>query len=99
VSFKYEKLPGFCFKCGCILHGPRGCSIPFTKKQNHDESSAAWGPWLRAEELSQGLGVTEDGKEAVYSPPRAETMKGGESRARVFSDKERSQGRKDSQEG
>ncbi|GLT69909.1 hypothetical protein SLA2020_420210 [Shorea laevis] len=25
VSFKYEKLPLFCFHCGRILHGPRGC--------------------------------------------------------------------------
>lgn len=99
VSFKYEKFSGFCFKCGCILHGQRGCSIPFTKKQNHDESSAAWGPWLWAEELSRGLGVTEDGRERVYSPPWAETATSGESRARVFPDKEKSQGRKDSQDG
>lgn len=26
VSFKYEKLPKFCFKCGCIIHNPsKGC--------------------------------------------------------------------------
>jgi len=26
VSFKYEKLPVFCFRCGRIIHGPKGCS-------------------------------------------------------------------------
>jgi hypothetical protein len=28
VEFKYEKLPLFCFQCGRIVHGPRGCPIP-----------------------------------------------------------------------
>jgi hypothetical protein len=27
VSFKYEKLPVFCFRCGCIIHGDKGCSV------------------------------------------------------------------------
>lgn len=25
VNFKYEKLSNFCYRCGCILHGRRGC--------------------------------------------------------------------------
>lgn len=25
VSFKYEKLPLFCFRCGCVVHGSKGC--------------------------------------------------------------------------
>jgi hypothetical protein len=27
VTFKYEKLPMFCFECGRIIHGDKGCPI------------------------------------------------------------------------
>ena len=26
VTFKYEKLPMFCFNCGRIIHGEKGCT-------------------------------------------------------------------------
>ena len=25
IPFKYEKLSAFCFQCGCINHGNKGC--------------------------------------------------------------------------
>jgi hypothetical protein len=27
VKYKYEKLPIFCFACGLIVHGEKGCSV------------------------------------------------------------------------
>jgi hypothetical protein len=26
IAFKYEKLQKFCYRCGIILHGQKGCS-------------------------------------------------------------------------
>jgi hypothetical protein len=50
ISFKYEKLPVFCFKCGCIIHGLKGCPEINTRKTNHGELAEGWGLWLRADE-------------------------------------------------
>jgi len=63
VPFKYEKLPIFCFRCGCIIHGQKGCPDDATKK-NRLEGSGGWGPWLRAEELFRGPGRQEEKKVA-----------------------------------
>ena len=47
VEFKYEKLPLFCFRCGYIVHDPRGCpDIPNTRLSK--EETKLWGSWLRA---------------------------------------------------
>jgi hypothetical protein len=48
VEFKYEKLPLFCFRCGCILHRPRGCPVPPSSRLNATENPKQWGSWLRA---------------------------------------------------
>jgi hypothetical protein len=48
VEFKYEKLPLFCFRCGRVVHGSRGCPIPSKTRLNAAEEPKAWGPWLRA---------------------------------------------------
>lgn len=42
VSFKYEKLPNFCFTCGRILHGPRGCPSPHLRISGNFEDHK-WG--------------------------------------------------------
>ena len=31
VEFKYEKLPLFCYRYGCVVHGPKGCPVPLSK--------------------------------------------------------------------
>jgi hypothetical protein len=67
VPFKYEKLSVFCFKCGCIIHGEKGCSVSMAKKLKHSEGPSAWGPWLRADDLSRGLGMFE-GQRGSRSP-------------------------------
>lgn len=69
VSFKYEKLPVFCFKCGCIIHGPKGCCEINTRKLNHGENTEGWGSWLRADDLSKRTGMYEGRKAEDSSSP------------------------------
>ncbi|GLT72134.1 hypothetical protein SLA2020_440910, partial [Shorea laevis] len=46
VTFKYEKLPIFCFRCGRILHESGGCP-----ERDVVGSEARWGTWLLADPL------------------------------------------------
>lgn len=48
VSFRYEKLPKFCFSCGIINHGERGCPVNSIKRL-HGEVDQQYGTWLRAQ--------------------------------------------------
>jgi hypothetical protein len=48
IEFKYEKLPLFCFRCGCIVHGSKGCSAPPATHIHAREEPKQWGSWLRA---------------------------------------------------
>jgi hypothetical protein len=47
VEFKYEKLPLFCFRCGRIVHGPKGCPVSPSSQLNAMEAPRQWGTWLR----------------------------------------------------
>jgi hypothetical protein len=40
-DLKYEKIPHFCFDCGCLVHPEEGCSAEREKVKQ-------WGEWLRA---------------------------------------------------
>jgi hypothetical protein len=48
VEFKYEKIPLFCFRCGRLVHGPRGCPVPPKTRLSAADEPKAWGTWLRA---------------------------------------------------
>jgi hypothetical protein len=50
VSFKYEKLPMFCFECGRIVHGEKGCPIPRRQRLSSTEDMKQWGVGLRADD-------------------------------------------------
>ena len=65
VEFKYEKLPLYCFRCGRVVHGPRGCTVPTTTRLSAVEEPKPWGLWLRAADLRQsgdrgGTGFREE---------------------------------------
>jgi hypothetical protein len=47
ITFKYEKIPRFCFKCGTIRHGGRGCIAPGGRRMMGNGEKAQFGPWLR----------------------------------------------------
>jgi hypothetical protein len=40
-DIKYEKIPHFCFDCGCLVHAVEGC-------QAGSKDVKQWGEWLRA---------------------------------------------------
>jgi hypothetical protein len=63
VSFRYKKLPTFCYRCGCILHGNEGCLEKRLTKRSHFEAPPEWGSWLRAEDPLRGLEVSENSHE------------------------------------
>lgn len=48
VTYKYERLPKFCFSCGLILHGSSGCIPAVPLDPNKSDSSKPYGVWLRA---------------------------------------------------
>jgi hypothetical protein len=50
VSFRYEKLPQFCFNCGVLVHRERGCPMPKPTRLSAETGPKHWGTWLRAEE-------------------------------------------------
>jgi hypothetical protein len=47
ITFCYERIPRFCFKCGVIRHGGRGCVNPGGRKLQENENLQEFGPWLR----------------------------------------------------
>ena len=61
VSFKYERLPTFCFTCGKIGHDDKHCGIEIEKQPLERQ----YGEWMRAGGASKG--TTEGSKGAGSS--------------------------------
>ncbi|XP_059436731.1 uncharacterized protein LOC132169771 [Corylus avellana] len=47
VPFQYEKIPKYCFRCGVIRHGTRGCVRVGGQRAYGRETEPEFGPWLR----------------------------------------------------
>jgi hypothetical protein len=45
IGFKFEHLPKFCYHCGVICHGPKGC---LKRNKMRNQEVLEYGPWLRA---------------------------------------------------
>ena len=74
VTFRYERLPNFCYWCGCLDHGDKECDLWIQSKGNPQKSSQQYGSWLRATSpgASKGnvirvSGYYEDRKENLSS--------------------------------
>lgn len=50
VSFKYERLPLFCFNCGRVIHEVKSCMVKKSQKRHEEEGPKPCGIWLWAEE-------------------------------------------------
>ncbi|KAL0427147.1 UNVERIFIED_CONTAM: hypothetical protein Slati_2889500 [Sesamum latifolium] len=48
VSFTYEKLPNFCYLCGCLGHLSKFCELRFSDGFSDPGEATPFGPWLRA---------------------------------------------------
>ncbi|XP_062151811.1 uncharacterized protein LOC133860170 [Alnus glutinosa] len=51
ISFKYEKLPQFCYSCGRIFHGENKCRGNGGFRLNGEAVVKQWGAWMRADDL------------------------------------------------
>lgn len=51
LSFKYERLPNFCYWCGCLTHADKDCPVWLRSKGSLKIESQQYGSWLRASSL------------------------------------------------
>ena len=49
ASFRYERLPNFCYWCGSLLHEDRECELWLSKRNKSSLEKGQFGPWMRAE--------------------------------------------------
>jgi hypothetical protein len=64
VNFKYERLPRFCFLCGLIQHGERGCEKRHGPKNL--EVAPYFGPWLHVPSPTRRRVVTQEPATPLY---------------------------------
>nr|POE92087.1 uncharacterized protein CFP56_29631 [Quercus suber] len=71
VSFKYERLPTFCFTCGKIDHDEKHCGMEIEKQPLERQ----YGEWLRAGGVSKGA---NEGAKAPGSSKHEQRSGGGQ---------------------
>jgi hypothetical protein len=49
VSFRYERLPNFCYWCGLLTHGEKDCKFWLKNQETLSREDRGYGTWLRAE--------------------------------------------------
>jgi hypothetical protein len=48
VAFRYERLPNFCYWCGCLDHAEKDCDVGIQQRQASTKQEYQFGAWLRA---------------------------------------------------
>ena len=71
VSFKYERLPNFCYQCGLLTHGDKDCLETSKRPYTGSPDQAQFGPWLRAdlEKSHRKSWVTVEGRRNPFQRP------------------------------
>lgn len=71
VSFKYERLPNFCYQCGLLTHGDKDCSETSKRPYTGSPDQAQFGPWLQAdlEKSHRKSWVTVEGRRNPFQRP------------------------------
>ncbi|XP_038688762.1 uncharacterized protein LOC119987929 [Tripterygium wilfordii] len=62
VNFKYERLPKFCFSCGCMIHSKGGCPNPKSSCLHSTSENMQYDSWLRAEPNFKKSGQKSQGQ-------------------------------------
>ena len=77
VSFKYERLPTFCFSCGKIGHDEKHCGMLLEKQPIEKQ----YGDWLRAGSSSKGLNEGSRGSGSSSYETKNDGSRGSGSRS------------------
>ncbi|XP_030940140.1 uncharacterized protein LOC115965077 [Quercus lobata] len=56
ITFKYERLPNFCYKCGLLNHGVKDCKEENGSGANMEHNNLQYGAWMRGEVPRKGGG-------------------------------------------
>ncbi|KAL0387439.1 UNVERIFIED_CONTAM: hypothetical protein Sradi_2625700 [Sesamum radiatum] len=48
LSFTYERLPNFCYLCGCLGYLSKFCELRFAEDFTDPGEATPFGPWMRA---------------------------------------------------
>ncbi|KAL0430277.1 UNVERIFIED_CONTAM: hypothetical protein Sradi_0653700 [Sesamum radiatum] len=68
LSFTYERLPNFCYLCGCLGHLSKFCELRFAENFTDPGEATPFGPWLRATNIPTGRNRTFAGARHPPSP-------------------------------
>ena len=68
VSFKFERLPNFCYWCGRVNHGDRDCVLWLQSKGTLSIESQQYGRWLRGDFRQYARGSTMGGSPSTLGP-------------------------------
>ena len=74
ISFRYERLPNFCYWCGHVTHSDKDCPHWLRNKETLHLEDQQFGPWLRASN-ERPWRKTEIKIEGILRPPHSKQPK------------------------
>lgn len=82
LTFKYERLPNFCYVYGLLTHGDKDCGIRMKTRGDDPRAPPQYGPWLRVEpeKFQRKSFVTVEGRRNPFKPvpPQPKKWQSGE---------------------